>query len=439
MLDPPPLPANVAVLHVDLRRLRKARELLVGRLRRDDAGRLFIEVAQPHGKAAGIDRMELHEAGPGLVEEDVLAERADAREQLLRVVDGAVVGALLDDRGAERARTPPGFRILDQGIVADRFADGALVECGRLYRSDQAVGVAVGRQVDRNAAAEQQRAVVRRLVVVAVEQHEVVLRDQCREHDLVRRRGAVEDEIGLLRPEDRGCLFLRRQGRAFVGEQVTELDDRVVEIGAEHRLAHVLHEDAADRAAAVEDAAVMAGTGPQLVAFLPVVDERAEKRRLQRLGILLETADQALGDEGRRFLGEEDVAVDEVEHLDRHVLESFAPHQQHDRHFEPAPAHQVDQGRGLALEAFLSPIDHQAADGGVGLYSNFGILDPPRPHDLEAESLDRRDDLLDPQALEIVGIEGRGIEQKGESLVEVHGSDRSAGRRARSLLWVTLV
>ena len=70
-------------------------------------------------------------------------------------------------------------------------------------------------------------------------------------------------------------------------QQVAELEHGVVEVVAEHRLAEVLDEDAADRAAVVEDAAIVAGAGPELVALLGVVDQRAEERRLQRLGILL--------------------------------------------------------------------------------------------------------------------------------------------------------
>ena len=137
----------------------------------------------------------------------------------------------------------------------------------------------------------------------------------------------------------------------------------------------MLHEDAADRAAVVEDAAVVARAGPELVALLGVVDERAEERRLQRLGILREAADQIAGDEFRRLLGEKDIAVDEVEHLDRDVLEALAAHQDDDRHFQPALAHQIDQRGGLAVEPLLAPIDHHAADGGVGLHRDRRILD----------------------------------------------------------------
>ena len=130
--------------------------------------------------------------------------------------------------------------------------------------------------------------------------------------------------------------------------------------------------------------------------------------------------DQVLGDEGRRLLGQEDVAVDEVQHLDRHVLEALAADQEDDREVEAAPAHQVDQRGRLALEALLAPVDHHAADGGVGLHRDFGILELARLDDLEARALDLGDDLVEAKALEIVGIEGGRGEQEGEASEEVH-------------------
>ena len=272
---------------------------------------------------------------------------------------------------------------------------------------------------------------MRGLVVVAVEQDEVALGDEVGQHDLVRRRRAVQHEIGLLRPEDRRRLLLRLQRRAFVGQEVAELQDRIVEVVAEDRLAQMLHEDAADRAAAVEDAAVVAGAGPELVALLGVVDQRAEERRLQRLGVLLEARDEVLGDEFRRLLGQEHVAVDVVEHLDRNVLEALAPDQDDDRHVEAAPAHQIDQRGRLALDALLAPVDDHAADRRVGLHRDLRVLDPARLDHLEAHPLDRRDDLVDPEALEIVGVEHRRGEEEGEALEEVHGLSPRAARGAR--------
>ncbi len=344
----------------------------------------------------------------------------DLLDDHVGVVDRAVIGALLDHGDAERPLAPPRLLVGDQRVIANFFSDALLVERLVEYGPDQSMGVAVGLEKDRNAAADEERAVMRRLVVVAIEQHEVALGDQGGQHDLVRRRGAVEHEIGLLGSKDRGGLLLRLERRAFMDEQVAQFEHGIVEVVTEYGLAEMLDEDAADRAAVVEDAAVVAGAGPQLIAALAVVDQRAEERRLQRLRILLEPAHQVGGDEFRRLLGEEDVTVDVVEHLDRDVLEPLAPHQHDDRHFEAAPAHQVDQRRGLAFETLLAPVHHHAADGGVGLHRNLGILDPPRPHHLEAELLDGDGDLPEPQPFQVLGVECRRADEKRETPEEIH-------------------
>ena len=203
-------------------------------------------------------------------------------------------------------------------------------------------------------------------------------------------------------------------------QQIAEIEHGIVEVVAEHGLAQMLDEDPADRAPVVEDAAIMAGAGPQLVAFLGVVDQLAEERGLQGLGILLEPAHQVLGDELRRLLGEEDVAVDVVHHLDGDVLQPLAAHEQDDRHLEAAPAHHVDHRCGLAVEALLAPVHDHAADGGVGLDDHLGILDAACPHDLEAHLLDGNRDLAEPVALQIVRVEGRCADEKGETPEEIH-------------------
>ena len=262
MLDPPRLAADVAVLGVDLGGLREARQLLVRRLRRDDAGRVGAEILQPHREAAGEQGVEFHESRPGLVEQDVVAKRADLLKDHLGVVDRSVIGALLDDRDAERSFAPPRLLVRDERIVANLFADRRLVERLVIDRADQAVGVAVGLEEDRDGAAQKQRAVMGGLVVVAVEQDEIALRHQRRQHDLVGGRGSIEHEVGFLRAEDRRGLLLGLQRRTLVHQQVAQFDDRIVEIVAKDRLAEMLHEDAADRAAVVEYSAVMPRAGP---------------------------------------------------------------------------------------------------------------------------------------------------------------------------------
>ncbi|KIU01741.1 hypothetical protein QU38_00060, partial [Staphylococcus aureus] len=105
-------------------------------------------------------------------------------------------------------------------------------------------------------------AVMRGLVVVAVEQHEIALGDQRRQHDLVGRRGAVENEVGFFGPEDGRGFLLRLQRRPLMGQEVAEFEHGVVEVVTEHGLAEMLHEEPPDRAAAVEDAAIVTRTGP---------------------------------------------------------------------------------------------------------------------------------------------------------------------------------
>ncbi len=69
---------------------------------------------------------------------------------------------------------------------------------------------------------------------------------------------------------------------------------------------------------------------------------------------------------------------------------------------------------------FLPQSTTEQADRGVGLDGDFRVLDPARLDHLEAHPLDRGDDLVDPEALEIVGVEHRRGEKEGESLEEVH-------------------
>src|ERR1700730_10017669 len=160
----------------------------------NDTRRVGSKTREPHGEPPGIKRMKLHEAGPGLIEQDVFAEMADALEDHLGIMDSAVIGALLDDRDAEGARLAPGIRVLDQRMVADALAQGGFVEGVPAHRTDQPPGVAHRRDVDRNAAGHHQRTMMGGLVIVAVEQDQVAVGDERAQHHLVGSRSAVEHE-----------------------------------------------------------------------------------------------------------------------------------------------------------------------------------------------------------------------------------------------------
>jgi hypothetical protein len=207
-----------------------------------------------------------------------------------------------------------------------------------------------------------------------------------------------------------------------VDQEVAQFEHGIVQIVAKHLLAEMLHKNLADRTSAVEDAAIVARAGPQLIAALRIVDQRAEERGFQCLGILLKPAHQISGNEFRSFFGKEDVAVDIVEHLDRDILQTLAPHQYDDRQFEAAPAHQIDQGCGLTFEPLLAPIHHHAADRRIGLHRHLGILDPSRPHHLETELLDLGGDLRKPQPFQVFTVECRRAEQDSKMPEEIHAA-----------------
>ena len=94
----------------------------------------------------------------------------DPVDDLARVVDRAVVGAELDHREPERARQAGALR----RDVADRVANAGFVERRAVDAADEAPRVARGLEVDRPRARQHERAEVHRLVIVAVEQHEIV-------------------------------------------------------------------------------------------------------------------------------------------------------------------------------------------------------------------------------------------------------------------------
>ena len=75
-------------------------------------------------------------------------------------------------------------------------------------------------------------------------------------------------------------------------------------------------------------------------------------------------------------------------------------------------------GGGNVLELARSGANLDAV---VCLHGDLGILDAPGAHHLEADLLDRPDDLVEPLALQRLRVEGRGAEQEGEAAEEIHG------------------
>ncbi len=118
-------------------------------------------------------------------------------------------------------------------------------------------------------------------MVVTVEQHQVAARQQGVGRHLVRGRGAVEHEVGLVGVEHLGGVLLRGARRAFVDQQIAQFNVGVAHVGAEKRFAVEVEELAARWVFAEELAALVAGAGEGGVAHFHILRQRVEERRQQ--------------------------------------------------------------------------------------------------------------------------------------------------------------
>ena len=116
---------------MNLAGLRETGLLFVHRLGHQNAGVVFGEVEQQR-RAVAHHRDKLLVAHPGGIEQDVVAQMADAVDHLAGVVDGAVVSAQLDNGEAERAFGIGTFG----GDFADALANRRFVEIGRRNAAD---------------------------------------------------------------------------------------------------------------------------------------------------------------------------------------------------------------------------------------------------------------------------------------------------------------
>ena len=328
--------------------------------------------------------MELHEARPGLVEQDVIAEVADAVKDHLDVVDGPVVAALLDDGEPERALGLPPVRVCDQRVGADGGADAFLVERIGVDRPDQALRITVGRQVDGDAAAQYQGAVVIGLVVVAVKEHQVAARDQRSGGDLVGGGRAVEHEVGAVSAEDFRGGGLGFSRGALVHQQVAELHDGVVEVGAEYCLAQVFVEDAPDGTTAIEHPAVVARARPHLVARFVELDDAPEERRLELFDIRLEVPVDVLGHEVRRvFLGIDQAAHGVHQQSVLLLAEVVAWRQQEHRDLKAGILQRLHDPLPVDAAGLPAPLQQQAGHRGVVAQADNGV--PGGAEDVSAQ------------------------------------------------------
>ncbi len=305
--------ARPAVLHQYLRGLRKSRQQLVRRLRRENHRLLARRAIAPDRMHVLVVLVKRRVRQPGFVEMQRLDFAVEHLLDRLDVIENAVVRAL---REREHARLR--LHVARERIGLDFLLDILPAEFVTRDRSDDAEVVARGHQEHRHRARHRDR-VQDRLVAVAIDDDDVAGRHRVVPHHLVRRRRAVGDEEEMVAVENARRVALGRRDRTRVVEELAQLVDRVADIRAQHVLPEELMEHLADRALEKRDAAGMAGTVPRIRAVLRVMHQRPEERRGEAVEIGLGLPDDVPCDELGRVLEHVNEAVQLAQHVVRDV------------------------------------------------------------------------------------------------------------------------
>lgn len=120
--------------------------------------------------------------------------------------------------------------------------------------------------------------------------------------DLVGGRGAIGDEIAVIRVENAGGIAFALGDRAGMVKQLAEFLDGIADVGTKHVFTEELVEHLADRRFQESDASGVAGTMPGVRSVLCIVHEGAEKRWCQSIQIGFGFTDNMACDEFRRIL-----------------------------------------------------------------------------------------------------------------------------------------
>mgnify|MGYP007122824709 CR=1 FL=1 len=163
MVTVPRLVVDVVILLMDLRSLRKAGLLFMYRLDDEDA-RIVVMQVEEEGRAVLEHRNKLFIAGPSRIKEDVVAEVADAVDDVPGVVQRAVIGIELDDGQAE---WPFGF-CLFRIPFSCQLAQISFIKAVVVDAADEAVRISGRLQIDRLGTGLNESPDGNGLVVIAI-------------------------------------------------------------------------------------------------------------------------------------------------------------------------------------------------------------------------------------------------------------------------------
>ena len=295
-------------------------------------------------------------ADPRLVPENVVAKVPDLLEHLPHVVDRAVVGRELDAREAEGPLGLGPRLVLDERMLGDPLAQARLVPGVPVDGADHAEGVARGRQEYRDGSRLHQRALMQRLVIVAIEEDEIARPQHRVRHHLVGGAGSVQHEIGPVGAEDPRRMLLRLGRRPLVDQEIAEVDVGVAEVVAKDALAEILEEDLPGGRLAIELAALVARAVEGDVRLAVIGHQPAEEGRQQGLAVIDQARDDLLGVEGWGLLPEIDVTVHLADHLgDVDVGDAAGIGERPERGAETQPPDRTHELARLLEPAVLRP------------------------------------------------------------------------------------
>ena len=211
-------------------------------------------------------------------------------------------------------------------------------------------------------------------VAVAVHHHHIAGRHGVVPDDFVAGGGAVGDEKAVVGVEDARGVALALADGAVVVKQLPQLLHGVAHVGAQHVFAIELVVHLPDGAFQEGDAARVPGAVPGVGAVFGVVQQRAEKGRLDAFQIRLGFAEDMARDEVGRVLKHVDEAVQLAQHVVGHMLAGFGFAVQVDGHVGVLAAHflyevaQVQHGgREVGAGAELLIINGEDEGAGAAL------------------------------------------------------------------------
>lgn len=130
----------------------------------DEDARIVVMQVEEEGRAVLEHRDKLLIAGPSRIEEDIVAEMADAVDDITGVVQRAVIGVELDDGQAEG---PFGFCLFGISFGC-QLAQISFIEAVVVDAADEAVRVSGRLQIDRFGPGLNEGTDGNGLVVIAV-------------------------------------------------------------------------------------------------------------------------------------------------------------------------------------------------------------------------------------------------------------------------------